>query len=1329
MADIPSVVDVIVDPEKENSFSFFDTDKGSHSKHHPTLSFVGDDEEQFGIELNLEEVAYMISSSRSTNVNDPQTFDFNSSYGFKEEPIQEEGIASEDDSESEKPIQADIIPANQNLLAEEPILEEDKLSSDTTLVLNEPVYEGKNASEENLCDDDLEQKKEEETESLSPQSNNAEDPVAVQNEPKVYEQVDTSQPQEETESSSPTSTNIEDPVAVNEISAVEQDDTQTEPFSIKPQEESESCLERVEEPFVAPQVESSSPNKIEEPVEEETTKNVDEGQSATHSSTAVEEVAPGTKEETSLLLEKLDNEQGKDISNSSIFLSPETVVQPPPQNEDQNMSFNSATALFQEDEVDEVANVSERRIVDYDKNPSALYKALQQKDWKLTMDLVDENPDEVFTWIIRKDKEGMTRWCLLPIHAALIFKAPMHVIVKLLSIYPESGLCKDDQGMIPLHLAFRHGASDAILYEILSSCPDAIDVKDDKGRTPLALHSTYVARANAQGTPTNAADNSLQKMRPSAFERYVTVAADRARKSTKSKLEAYYVGKLKTLHDEHTEQLENLRKLASDEFSASRERIKELEKKKRILESNLNDKKKEAENLSKQNHANKLAISNMETLLQEVTTSKHEEKVVFLQKISQLEAEITDINKKHEDEVKSLEEKAVASEINIAELISKCHAAEDEISALKNTTAELEAKGDELKLLLEERLAKHEDLSKKYESLCESEKSLQAKLVEHEQSLEITTKALKDSDALLSQMNTTILDLRSDIVTKTTKVQTLMENIEKLSVENNELKEKTDDMEQKNRDLSNASEELKMKYHLQCCENLGLKEQVSELSSDIALNSENLKQSEEALSELKLSMEIIEVQLKTKTEEEESLKALLIEKEFEFDQYKSSAEEEIQRLSQDLGNQVMRTSECELQCSDLEQTFSKLQRKFEAKCKEAASLDAELEETRAQNLEELEQKEVELNRLMASLSDYNVKFQEIAKSSEVLVGEFKAKCEEEVELRFQLEQVQSEFEEMVALKENEFETLKEKYEVLEIEALDLKGVVLKLEEENAASMSLMAELSQNLSISQDEITQLEKALRESEETMRFAVDVGQAKEQEYEQKLACLELRGSETSERNKVLEKGIRELEEQVNALREEGEAKDVASKQKIADAEKSLNDIKTKLEEVTASSGNKIDELKAKIAEKTKENLRYIEKNKLLDEVTSQMRVRAMELEEEKLRSESQLNEKLAVLEEEHQWLQHRLVELEVSKEKEMEGISFKAAENQAKLERELKHLQMVNEKKTEMNTTLQRQLRDMSSHMQQLTDNLLRLSSQHEKFVEKATGSGISFDALKV
>jgi hypothetical protein len=244
MADIPSVVDVIVDPEKD---SIIEANKGNHPKHNPTLSFVCDDEGQFGIELNLEELPYMISSSRSTKeTNEPQTFDFTSSPGFKEEPSPE-GIASGENSEFDQLIQADIISAEQNPLVEEPIL--DNLGSEKTVVTNELVHEEKHALGENFFDDKviyLDQTKEEEIESFSPTSNNVEDHVVVQNEPKVSEQVDTqtesfsNQPQEEIESPSPTSANIEDPIAVhNEIKVFGQDDTQT----ISPQEERECSRE------------------------------------------------------------------------------------------------------------------------------------------------------------------------------------------------------------------------------------------------------------------------------------------------------------------------------------------------------------------------------------------------------------------------------------------------------------------------------------------------------------------------------------------------------------------------------------------------------------------------------------------------------------------------------------------------------------------------------------------------------------------------------------------------------------------------------------------------------------------------------------------------------------------------------------------------------------------------------------------------------------------------------------------------------------------------------------------------------------------------------
>ena len=264
-----------------------------------------------------------------------------------------------------------------------------------------------------------------------------------------------------------------------------------------------------------------------------------------------------------------------------------------------------------------------KKVVEYEVDPSPLYKFIQMKDWNAVMEQVEQSPEEVSTWIFRKEKDGALRWCLLPIHAALIFKAPGHVVEKILSHYPEAGLCKDDQGMVPLHLAFRHGASDAVLYELLSSCPDAIDVRDSKGRTPLALHSTYVARTNAIETPSTGGDN-VTKKRPSAFEMYVNIASERARKSSKSKMEASINKKLKAVQDEHSRQLERLRKIASDE---SRDKMKDVDRQKRDLQSALDLKNKELKDTAKDNADKEALLSEMETMLNKTSKAKEEVKV------------------------------------------------------------------------------------------------------------------------------------------------------------------------------------------------------------------------------------------------------------------------------------------------------------------------------------------------------------------------------------------------------------------------------------------------------------------------------------------------------------------------------------------------------------------------------------------------------------------------------------------------------------------------------------------------------------------------------
>jgi hypothetical protein len=128
---------------------------------------------------------------------------------------------------------------------------------------------------------------------------------------------------------------------------------------------------------------------------------------------------------------------------------------------------------------------------DYDANPSFLYQALEAKQWDYAVKFFSK-PDgalQAATWVTRKEKNGKLRWRLLPIHAAIIFGAPVKVIELLLQEYPPGAQQKDDQGMLPIHLAFRNDSGWDVLEELLTAFPQGITVSDRKGRLPVQCAS------------------------------------------------------------------------------------------------------------------------------------------------------------------------------------------------------------------------------------------------------------------------------------------------------------------------------------------------------------------------------------------------------------------------------------------------------------------------------------------------------------------------------------------------------------------------------------------------------------------------------------------------------------------------------------------------------------------------------------------------------------------------------------------------------------------------------------------------------------------------
>mmetsp|Transcript_25363 Transcript_25363/g.53060 ORF Transcript_25363/g.53060 Transcript_25363/m.53060 type:complete len:955 (-) Transcript_25363:200-3064(-) len=161
---------------------------------------------------------------------------------------------------------------------------------------------------------------------------------------------------------------------------------------------------------------------------------------------------------------------------------------------------------------------------DYDINPTELYVAVQKKDWETAAERAGSHPHEAATWVSRKEADGKLRWRLLPLHAAIIFKAPEKTVSALLVAFSQGAACKDDQGMLPLHLAFRNGCEEEVVNLLLMSYPQSVEVQDRKGRIPMVLaqqsshanRDAYI-RALERGAAYHAVTNAAAKENSGAY--------------------------------------------------------------------------------------------------------------------------------------------------------------------------------------------------------------------------------------------------------------------------------------------------------------------------------------------------------------------------------------------------------------------------------------------------------------------------------------------------------------------------------------------------------------------------------------------------------------------------------------------------------------------------------------------------------------------------------------------------------------------------------------------------------------------------------------------
>ncbi|KAG7366371.1 ankyrin repeat domain protein [Nitzschia inconspicua] len=420
---------------------------------------------------------------------------------------------------------------------------------------------------------------------------------------------------------------------------------------------------------------------------------------------------------------------------------------------------------------DEIEEEEER---DFDKNPTVLYALVQKKIWKEAVERAKTRPDEASIWVSRREKDGKLRWRLLPLHAAIVFKASEDVIESLLTAFPKGAETKDDQGMLPLHLAFRNGASEAVVNLLLTAHPQSVEIPDRKGRKPITL-------AQAAAEPHRTIFIKALEKGPSY---YAVAAIAAARANIVAEQEQIYEKKLSQVRTVH-------------EYEVSEVRIEEEKKRNELVE-----KIAELENdLSKTMETSQVLVDHVNSLEAQLASRSDTERFLAT-KIANLDEKL-----KQTESMKAENEAAMSAEKS--KLI-------EERDALAAKVDELQKKYDESSSKLERALEKMGNKDVKY---THTEKELREKLnkteVEWANSkanaaiLEAQLKKRMENEHLLaSQVSNLASRLAEAAAESNVEIQKYDETISELEEERQSLRVTVEDLTQRLKDAARAMEKM-----------------------------------------------------------------------------------------------------------------------------------------------------------------------------------------------------------------------------------------------------------------------------------------------------------------------------------------------------------------------------------------------------------------------------------------------------------------------------------------------------------------------------------------
>jgi chromosome segregation ATPase len=878
--------------------------------------------------------------------------------------------------------------------------------------------------------------------------------------------------------------------------------------------------------------------------------------------------------------------------------------------------------------------------------------------------------------------------------------------------------------MVPLHLALRHGSSESVLYELLSACPEAVDAKDDKGRTPLALHNIYVSRAYATKENDPSASSDLKKKnkkRTSALDKFVTIASTNAKKIAKANLDVHYSKKIKKVQEEHSQQLDNLRKLASDEFGTVREKHKELEKKAKSFQLELDHTRKIIKELTEENSSDESRLIELECTVNDLMEAKSAEGSADLQKIEEQEGLLFTLQKSHEQQVRNLMKKEALSEEKASEWHNKLNSAGEEINRFKQANIVLETAYVDLLAQIDQTQATYDQLSLQYEKVYNVEKDLQTEIDEKKITIADTTSLLEVSLASTDRLQEELSLLRQDRNCHQSTILVLSSDLEALAAESKEQAAILDELTNRNAELYNAAETLRKEYEAKCAENQNLTEQLGDLFVAADKGSDLVHEAEKKNSHMKSILSDLTAKLTVK---ENSVGTLLKEnadKQEEIDHCKTMIDEEKERMILDLGHQVRQMSEYELKVSELQQSVESLGKRIEKKSNEISDLRNELEETKNTNKEEHESKDAQAKRMMDALADYAAKFDDLVLTTESLMEQLKSKCQEEETLQSELTHSQNEFVEIAALKESEYSSLMESYEMLQKEVVEINNKVKEMKREESLSQQKIADFSQNISFATSKKIELIKLLKDAGDTLELAENASREKLNALDEKAVLADLNIHALQKKERDLEKSFEELKQMVIDVEEEIAELAASTTNTLDNVEVESQKMVKVLSNVSLAKGTEIQQLQLLLDEKITEECSIREKMSSVEVVKEQACDKVTALEKSKNMAEAQLNEKILASEKKCHEAENTLAELSVSNARDVEKSKWMVLEVQSQLEGDIRNLRLDNERKTLMNQSLQKQVTEITLMIKKETEMLLNLSAKHKKYQDFAESNG--------